>query len=126
MTSNVEALCADWLDAKRAETRARDLRVKIEGELAQAFDVPSEGAATHNTENYKIVLGQPITRKIDFAEWEKVKGRVAPELHPIKTTVSADATGCKYLANNEPETWKLIASAFTATPGKVSVKVEAK
>ena len=126
MTSNVEALCADWLDAKRAETRARDLRVKIEGELAQAFDVPQEGTKTQSTENYKVTVGQPITRKIDLAEWEKVKGRVSPELHPIKTTVSADVTGCKYLASDDPETWKLIASAFTATPGKVSIKVEAK
>ena len=126
MTSNVETLCADWLDAKRAEGRARELRIKIEGEIAQAFDVPMEGTKAHQTENYKVTLGQPITRKIDPAEWDLVKYYVPLNMHPVKIKIEADPAGCKYLANNAPEMWNKIAAAFTATPGKVSVKVEVK
>jgi hypothetical protein len=126
MTSNVETLCADWLDAKSAEGRARELRIKIEGEIAQAFDVPMEGTKTHQTENYKVTMGQPITRKIDPAEWDFVKEHVPSNMHPVKVKIEADPAGCKYLVNNAPEMWNKIASAFTATPGKVSVKVEVK
>jgi len=30
----------------------------------------------------------------------------------------------KYLANNEPVLWGMVAEAFTTKPGKISVKVE--
>jgi hypothetical protein len=39
--------------------------------------------------------------------------------------LEADATGCKWLADNEPAIWRKIAQAFETKPGKVSVKVEA-
>jgi hypothetical protein len=126
MVSNTDALCAGWLEAKRAETKARDARLAIEAELAEAFEVPEEGTKTQSTENYKVTVGQPITRKLDVAAWETVKGKIAPALHPVKIELKADATGCKYLAKNEPDVWKAIAPAFTATPGKVSIKVEEK
>jgi hypothetical protein len=38
--------------------------------------------------------------------------------------VEADAAGCKWLMNNEPEIWRNIAIAFTTTKGKIGVKVE--
>lgn len=126
MTINVETLCADWLDAKIAEGLARELRIKIEGEIAQAFDVPMECTKTHQTENYKVTLVQPITRKIDPAEWDLVKQNVPSNMHPVKIKIEVDQAGCKYLANKEPEMWNKIAAAFTTTPGKVSVKVEVK
>jgi len=123
---NRDQLCADWLAAKSAETKARDLRVKIEVQLAEAFEVPAEGSKTSHTDDYKITMTQPITRKIDLAEWAKVKGKIDASLQPIKVAITADATGCKYLAEKEPKVWAKIAKAFIATPGKVGVKVEAK
>lgn len=124
--TNTEQLCADWLEAKRLEDRARDKRLEVEGQLAQAFDVPQEGSKTHKLDNYKLTLTQPVYRKIDAAEWDIVKANAPSNMHPIKIKIEADTAGCKYLANNEPEIWGKIASAFEAKPGKVSVKVEAK
>lgn len=126
MTSNTDALCAAWLDAKRAENRAKDQRIAVEAQLSEAFEVPSEGSKTHNTESHKITLTQPMRRSLDVDEWEKVKGNIPPDMHPVQVKIEADATGCKYLANNEPDAWKRIASAFETKPGKTSVKVEAK
>lgn len=126
MVSNTDALCAGWLEAKRAETKARDQRLAIEVELAEAFEVPEEGTKSQSTENYKVTVGQPISRKLDVEVWDKLKGKIDTALHPVKTKVEADATGCKYLAKNEPDVWKAIAPAFTATLGKVSIKVEEK
>jgi hypothetical protein len=126
MISNTDALCAGWLEAKRAENKARDARLAIEAQLAEAFEVPEEGTKAQSTENYKVTVGQPVYRKLYAPVWETVKGKIDPALHPVKTKIEADATGCKYLAKNEPDLWKAIAPAFTATPGKVSIKVEEK
>ena len=123
---NRDQLCAAWLAAKSAETKARDLRVKIEAQLADAFDMPAEGSKTSQTDDYKVTMTQPITRKINLAEWDKVRDKVPASLQPIKVSIVADATGCKYLAEKEPKVWAKIAKAFIATPGKVGVKVEAK
>lgn len=122
--SNIDALCADWLDAKSAETAANKRRIEIEDQLAQALDIPDEGSKTHNLDSYKVTVTQPVTRKIDESAWKSVKHLVPENLHPVKVKVEADGTGCKYLANNEPDMWKKIASAFTSKPGKIGVKVE--
>lgn len=123
--SNVETLCAAWIDAKRAENAANKRRIEIEEQLAQALDVPSEGAKTHKLDAYKVTLTQPVTRKLDEDIWARVSGLVPEALRPVKVKLEADATGCKYLANNEPDMWKKIAKAFETKPGKIGVKVEA-
>jgi hypothetical protein len=122
---NREALCAEWLEAKRAETAANKRRIEIETQLAQCFEVPDEGSKTHKLDSYKITLTQPVSRKVDEAIWDQVKRTVPAALRPVKMKLEADATGCKYLVKNEPEIWARIATAFETKPGKIGVKVEA-
>lgn len=122
---NREALCEAWLEAKRAETAANKRRIEIETQLTQCFDVPGEGSKTHKLDKFKITLTQPVTRKVDEAAWDQVKRTVPAALRPVKMKLEADATGCKYLASNEPELWARIATAFETKPGKIGVKVEA-
>jgi hypothetical protein len=122
--TNVQALARDWLDAKRAENAANAARIKIETQLAEALDVPSEGSKTHKIDGYKITLTQPVTRKLDVAAWQKVEHHVLPDLAPIKVKLEADATGCKWLAENDPSVWRKIADAFETKTGKIGVKVE--
>lgn len=122
---NREALCAELLEAKRAEAVANKRRIEIETQLAQCFDVPQEGSKTHKLDSYKITLTQPVLRKLDAKAWELVKGNIPDNLHPVKVKIEADATGCKYLAANEPALWAKVAKAFESKPGKIGVKVEA-
>lgn len=122
--TNVQALARDWLDAKRAENAANAARIKIETQLSEALDVPSEGSKTHKIDGYKITLTQPVTRKLDVAAWQKVEHHVSPDLAPIKMKMEADATGCKWLAENNPSVWRKIADAFETKTGKIGVKVE--
>lgn len=124
MEGNIDALCRDWLDAKRAEAAANARRIVIEGQLAQAFDVPDEGSKTHKTAEHKVNVTQPITRKVDADVWSKVKDRIPPELWPVRVKIEADATGCKYLAKNEPDLWLAVSDAFEVKPGKIGFKVE--
>jgi hypothetical protein len=122
--TNVQALARDWLEAKRAENAANAARIKIEEQLAEAMEVPDEGSKTHKIDGFKITVTQPVARKLDAAAWEKVKQHVSPEMAPIKVKIEPDATGCKWLAANDPKTWRKIAAAFETKPGKVGFKVE--
>ena len=122
--SNIEPLAKAWLDAKRAEAKANAERLKIEAQMCDALEVPDEGSKTHKIEGYKITVTQPVARKLDEDAWEKVKDRIPQDMWPVKIKVEADATGCKYLAGNEPAMWRKIASAFEVKPGKVGFKVE--
>jgi len=124
-SSNVAGLCGAWLEAKRREDEAKKARLEVEAQLGAALEKKPEGAITHKLENYKVTLSQPIYRKIDPVKWDGVKTLISANLWPIKTIIEADATGCKYLANNEPALWAMIAGAFTVTPGKVGVDVKA-
>jgi hypothetical protein len=122
--SNIEGLCGGWLEAKRREDEARKSRIEIENQISVALEKKPEGSITHKLEHYKVTLTQPIYRKLDAEKWVTVKTLIDQKLWPIKVVVEADATGCRYLANNEPQLWALVADAFTVTPGKVGVEVK--
>ena len=124
MTTNTEALARDWLEAKRAEAVAQAKRIAIEDQIVAALGARDEGAETHRVGDYKVTLTQPVTRKLDEKKWSLVASQCHAALQPVKVKMEADATGCKWLANNEPEIWRKIADAFTTTKGKVGVKVE--
>lgn len=123
--SNLDNLLADWIEAKKAETLANRQRLAIEEQIVEAMDVPAEGSKTHKLDNYKVTLTQPVARKLDEKTWAQVKDLIPADMAPIKVKVEADATGCKWLATNEPDMWAKIAPAFETKPGKVGVKVEA-
>lgn len=122
--TNIAPMARDWLDAKTAEDEARKRRIEIERQLSAALDVPQEGARTHHIDGYKITVNQPVSRKVSPEGWALVSTKLPFEMQPVRTKLEADATGCKYLADKEPELWAKIASAFTVTPGKVSFKIE--
>jgi hypothetical protein len=124
MNSNAEQLLADWLEQKQIEMAANHSLIKIEAQIVAAFEAKNEGAITHKTENYKVTLKQPIARSVDAAKWDEVKNRLPENLHPVNMAPKADAAGMKYLSENEPTIWAVIAEAFTTKPGKIGVKVE--
>jgi len=123
MSSNVTGLCGAWLEAKRREDEAIQARLQIEKEITTALDSKTEGSITHKVEPYKVTLSQPIYRKIDMGVWESVKSAIPMEAWPLKMKVEVDDTGCRWLMENRPDLWKLAATAITATPGKIGVKV---
>jgi len=84
MTTNVEALCRDWIEAKRAETAANAKRLNIEEQLAQAFDVPDEGSKTHTIDGFKVTVTQPVARTLDTDAWEKVQDKCPEGMRPVK------------------------------------------
>jgi hypothetical protein len=52
-----------------------------------------------------------------------IAARIPESLHPVKLKRELDETGVKYLANNEPQLYKVLASALTIEPAKTDVKI---
>ncbi len=122
--SNVDGLAAEWLQLKAQEKEIIAKRHAIEAQITKALDAKDEGTITHLLDQHKISLTQPVTRKVDAVQWDKVKDKIPENMHPIKVSISADAVGCRYLAEKEPVLWRKVAKAFETKQGKIGVKVE--
>ncbi len=123
-------VCIDLLIAKREEATANSIRVGLEEELVALLDTRSlddEGAKTYNeVEGFKIEIKRALKRGLvkgrKLAELKAIQGLPA-NLLPVKTKEELDETGVKYLANNEPAIFKLIADLIETKPSKVAVTV---
>ena len=122
--SNVDGLAAEWLQLKAQEKEVIAKRHAVEKQITEALDAKDEGTISHKLDQHKITLTQPVTRKVDAVQWDKVKDKIPENMHPIKVSISADAVGCRYLAEKEPVLWRKVAKAFETKQGKIGVKVE--
>ncbi len=122
--SNVDGLAAEWLQLKAQEKEVIAKRHAVEKQITEALDAKDEGTISHKLEQHKVTLTQPVTRKVDAVQWDKVKDKIPENMHPIKVSISADAVGCRYLAEKEPVLWRKVAKAFETKQGKIGVKVE--
>ena len=121
---NLDILAADWLVIKAEEKALTAKRHAIEEQLNAALEAKDEGSISHKTEGHKITLTQPVSRKVDAIIWDKVAKKIPTHLQPVKTVISADSAGCRYLLANEPKLWAKIAPAFATRAGKIGVKIE--
>jgi len=122
--SNIDGLAAEWLQLKAQEKEIIAKRHAIEAQITKALDAKDEGTISHKLDQHKVTLTQPVTRKVDAVQWDKVKDKIPENMHPIKVSISADAVGCRYLAEKEPVLWRKVAKAFETKQGKIGVKVE--
>jgi hypothetical protein len=122
--SNIDGLAAEWLQLKAQEKEVIAQRHAVEKQITEALDAKDEGTISHKLDQHKVTLTQPVTRKVDAVQWDKVKDKIPENMHPIKVSISADAVGCRYLAEKEPVLWRKVAKAFETKQGKIGVKVE--
>ena len=122
--SNVDGLASEWLEVKAQEKEIIAKRHAIEEQITKALDAKGEGSISHKLEQHKVTLTQPVSRKVDPIVWEKVKDKLPEHMRPVKETISADAQGCRYLADKEPRMWAKVSKAFETKQGKIGVKVE--
>ena len=122
---NQTEIVDDLWAAKLAEKEANAKRVELEEELIAALGAKEEGQETHKVGDYKVTIEGKLTRKIDWKAFDAfVSSKIPDSLHPVKMVREVDVAGVKYLANNEPQLYKILSRALTVTPAKTYVKIE--
>ena len=125
MTVRTEAEIADELfQANIEEKAAKEKRISLEEELIALVGAREEGAQTHEIGDYKITITGKLNRKIDWEMFDaQLAAKIPASLHPVKMKRELDETGVKYLANNEPQIYKVLLPALTIQPAKTNVKI---
>lgn len=118
-------MAADLMAARALEKTATEQRVAIEEELIALLGSKIEGADTHNIGPYKVTITGKLNRKLDLKKFDQIADHIPEALRPVKVKRELDLTGIKYLANNEPDIYRMIANsgAMTVEPAKTSVTI---
>lgn len=121
-----EQLAQDLIAAKAAEARANKARVAIEEQLIEVLGSKPEGAETHDLGNgLKVTITGKLTYKADMDQLMQLCGSLPANMRPLKVETKLDEAGAKYLKNNEPEVWAMLAKAITVAPAKTAVSIKA-
>lgn len=104
-----------------AKERMESARADLEYLVASAAEL--EGTVTTKFEGGEIKAGYGLRRTLDEARWEEIKAQVPEHLSPVVYKPSLELKGLRYLEEREPDLYKIIATAITEKPSKVSIKV---
>jgi hypothetical protein len=123
MRTEVE-IANELFEAREAEKQANERRVELEEELIAILGQKEEGAQTHEVGDYKVTITGKLIRKIDWDLYDKsIAAKIPESLQPVKVKRELDDSGVKYLANNEPQIYRLLAKALTIKPAKTAVNI---
>jgi hypothetical protein len=121
---DLETLAVDWLRAKKDEADANKRRIAVELEMLALIELKPEGATTTEAGMFKVTAETKLTRSIDWEKYDGIREQIPERLRPVKFKRELDATGCKYLENNEPQIYALIAPCITTKPAKTAITVK--
>lgn len=123
MRTEVE-IANELFEAREAEKKANERRVELEEELIALLGQKEEGSQTHEVGDYKVTITGKLIRKIDWDLYDQsIAAKIPESLQPVKVKRELDDTGVKYLANNEPQIYRLLAKALTIKPAKTAVTI---
>lgn len=123
----LEGACLELEVAKEMEAQATATRIHAEQRLlALGVALRPEGSVTTIIRDWKIVTTGRVNRNIDDAVLDAIRADVPSALfdRAIRYKPSLVLDGLRYLQNNEPDTYAVLAQAITAKPGKPSVTIE--
>jgi len=117
----------DYISAKREEDAATKLRIYAEERILALCPAKEEGSQTTEVGGYKLTVTGKLTYSCEdpkaMAEVCAAAGWPASMI-PVKTSVTLDATGAKWLRANEPQAWETLARFVTVKPAKTSIAVK--
>lgn len=127
MFSPYAEACERLQAAKVAEEQARADRIDAEqAVIALAGDLKPEGATTVRDGQWKVTVTTVVNRRLDEAALDAVRQRLPAALfeQAVRFKPEPVLAGVRYLQNNEPDAYAVLADALIATPGKPQVRVE--
>ena len=125
-SNNIAQLTNEWMNAKREESQANQKRIAVELKMLELLGTPNECSKTHDVGNgLKLTITGKMNYSANMDALIEICEKLPKNMRPLKTETKLDETGAKYLRNNEPETWAIIAPAITVKPAKPSITVKA-
>jgi len=123
---NIDTLAAALLAAKQ---KIADAQNEYDTALAEWLAVApskSEGAVLSVGDGYRITTTYGVNRTVDAAALDAIRPQIPAALFEQAITYKPALVlaGVRFLMNNEPDTWAVLAQAVTAKPSKPAVKVE--
>jgi len=126
MNPTIDELAFELEDAKAKEASANAARIGVEKRLIELLGAKEEGAETHRGDQYKVTITGVMNRRFDAEALAGVAVQLSPELmgHCVRYKPEPINEGIRYLRNNEPEAYAVLATALKVTPGKAQVRIE--
>ena len=124
--NTIDKLAAALDAAKENEERARESRIACEEALLALVRGKAEGSVTERGEGWKVTVTYGVNRTVDAAALDAIRPQIPVALFEQAITYKPALVlaGVRFLMNNEPGTYAVLAQAITAKPAKPAVKVE--
>lgn len=115
-----------WLDAKQAEKAATAKRIDIEEQILINHPPKEEGTYTFDEDGYSVKIKQDIVRKLDEKRWSIIRDSIPEQLRPVQYVEKPviEANGLRWLRENEPGYYKIVATAITEKSSKPNIQIE--
>ena len=112
--------------AKKSEETAKKKRIEAEEALIDAFGQRDEGSKTHTVEDWSVTITAKVTRSMDWSKWDATKDAIPENHRPVKMKPELDVKGVKWLQENDPKSYTVLAACLTSKPGKTAVTIKKK
>ena len=127
LAEQIEKAANEWRSWKHAEDRAKENRLQSELKLIELFGFNKlEGSQTIKTDdgNYKISFTAKLDRKLDEDAYRAIEHNLPDNMRPVRVKLELDTKGIKWMEENAPDAYALVAPCITTKPAKTAVKVE--
>ena len=125
LVAEIEKLAIQLTAAERTLKDAQKHLDQIKTALIAKVGVKDEGTQSFHIHGATIKTVGKINRTLDEKLWDGIKTRIPAPLanRLVKYKPALDLKELRYVENNEPELWAVVASAITSKPAKPSVSV---
>jgi len=121
---NLDRLAERWLQEKELEDSCKRRRIELETEMLPLLSHRPEGqTSTKTNQGRQIVLKTKLNRTLDGVELNKIRDKIPADLLPLQAKEVLDLKRLRYLQNNEPETYRLLAGCITTKPAKPNITI---
>ncbi len=126
MTATLSQLAAAFAAAKDEEARATELRRSIAAQIQALTGHDAEGSKTYKDGDWRVTVKAPLITSMDWQKWEETKLAIPEQFWPVEMKPSLDMKGVKWIADNDPGLYAVLAKCLTVKPGALSVTVAQK
>lgn len=126
MTATLSQLAAAFAAAKDEEARATELRRSIAAQIQALTGHDAEGSKTYKDGDWRVTVKAPLITSMDWEQWETMKMAIPEQFWPVEMKPSLDMKGVKWIADNDPGLYAVLAQCLTVKPGALSVTVACK